>query len=137
MKPGDEVAAAAHALVGTPFRLHGRHAETGIDCIGLALLALRGAGLEAVAPAGYRLRNSSIDDALNALENCDLEPTHGAVAPGDILLASPGPAQHHVIVAGARGSFIHAHAGLRRVVIMPGPLTWPIRHHWRPIRKDL
>lgn len=135
MSVGEAVAAAAHALVGTPFRLHGRNPDSGIDCIGLALLSLRGAGLEAAAPTVYRLRNASVDDALAAIEICDLEPVRGAALPGDILLVSPGPAQHHIIVTGHNRCIIHAHAGLRRVVITPGPLPWPVCRHWRPISK--
>jgi hypothetical protein len=27
--------------------------------------------------------------------------------------------------------FVHAHAGLRRVVTTPAPLPWPIECHWR------
>ena len=55
----------------------------------------------------------------------------GIAVPGDLILARPGPAQHHLLVASGPDRFIHAHAGLRRVVAMPGPLPWPVLHRWR------
>jgi cell wall-associated NlpC family hydrolase len=53
------------------------------------------------------------------------------LAPGDVLLVRPGPAQHHLVIAAAAGGFVHAHAGLGRVVLTPAPLDWPIDRHWR------
>ena len=51
--------------------------------------------------------------------------------PGDLLLVNPGPAQVHLLVfAGTRG-FIHAHAGLGRVVRTPAPCPWSIAIIWR------
>jgi cell wall-associated NlpC family hydrolase len=57
---GERVAAAALALVGTPFRLHGRDPLTGLDCVGLAACALTMAGLTTQPPRRYALRNASI-----------------------------------------------------------------------------
>ena len=136
MSAGARVAAAALELVGTPFRLHGREPARGLDCLGLAEVALRRAGLEATAPRGYRLRAAAIDTALGALARCDLAPAGPPVMPGDLLLVRPGPAQHHLLVAVARDRFVHAHAGLGRVVAMPGPLAWPVLRQWRPLAKD-
>lgn len=53
--------------------------------------------------------------------------------PGDVLLVRPGPAQVHLLVCARDGRFVHAHAGLRRVVAMPGPHGWPVLRHWRPV----
>ncbi len=135
MNAGERVAAAALALVGTPFRLHGRDPATGLDCVGLAALALARSGLAVDPPRGYGLRNSSIEAALAVAERCDLVPASGAPMPGDIVLAAPGPAQHHLLVAITGKAFVHAHAALRRVVAMPGPLPWPILRNWRPHSK--
>lgn len=136
MSTGERVAAAALALVGTPFRLHGRDPATGLDCVGLAAVALRAAGLTAVPPQGYGLRNASIKAALAFTERSAIAPAFGQIVPGDLILTTPGPSQHHLMVAGPGDVFIHAHAGLRRVVATPGPLAWPIERRWRPQTKD-
>jgi cell wall-associated NlpC family hydrolase len=135
MTAGNALAEAALALVGRPFRLHGRDPATGLDCIGLVAVALQRTGHPALAPAGYRLRNPDIDAWLQFAGAAGLRPAHGPARPGDVLLVAPGPWQHHLLVAGQRGHFIHAHAGLGRVVEMPGPLPWPTVRHWRIDRK--
>ncbi len=135
MTTGERVAVAALSLVDTPFRLHGRDPATGLDCIGLAAVAMRRAGLGVWTPRGYGLRNNAIDSALACVDQCDLVPAAGALAPGDLVLVRPGPAQHHLLITAFGGWFAHAHAGLRRVVAMPGPPAWPIERCWRPQRK--
>jgi hypothetical protein len=55
----------------------------------------------------------------------------GPTRAGDVLLIRPGPAQHHLVIAATAGGFVHAHAGLRRVVLTPAPLGWTVEHHWR------
>ena len=78
-----QVVAAARALVGVPFRLHGRDRD-GLDCVGLAALAL----------------------------------------------VRPGPLQLHLMI-GTGAGFVHAHAGLGRVVETPGLSPWPVLGWWR------
>ena len=82
-------------------------------------------------PAGYGLRNRDIAAALAFAPGAGLVEVAGEPAPGDVLLVCPGPAQHHLLIAGRGGGFIHAHAGLRRVVATPGPLPWPVERRWR------
>ena len=123
---GLDLALAAQALVGTRFRLYGRDPATGLDCVGLVAAALG-----ATAPTGYRLRNRDIAAALAFAPAAGLAKVSGPIEPGDVLLVRGGPAQHHLLIAGPRGGFIHAHAGLRRVVATPGPLPWPLERHWR------
>jgi cell wall-associated NlpC family hydrolase len=120
------VALAAEALIGVPFRLYGRDPATGLDCVGLVALALG-----ADAPRDYRLRNRDISSALALAPFAGLADADGPVEPGDVLLARSGPAQHHLLIADTRGGFVHAHAGLRRVVATPGPLPWPVERRWR------
>lgn len=50
--------------------------------------------------------------------------------PGDVLVARSGPGQLHVAVLTAEG-YVHAHAGLRRVVEAPGAPPWCALTAWR------
>ena len=129
---GDRVADVATRLVGTPFKLHGRDPRYGLDCVGLVHCSLEGAGLQAHAPQGYGLRNVSIDRFLYAASHSGLVDHAGSIKAGDIVLVVPGPAQHHLLIAGFAGDFIHANASLRRIVRMPGPISHRIARQWRP-----
>ncbi len=124
----ESFAARAEALAGAPFRLGGRDPVTGLDCVGLVASAL---GEGVVAPGGYRLRNSSIAAHLDFAARAGFRAASGPMTRGDLILARPGPAQHHALVVLGRDHFIHAHAGLRRVVAHLGPLPWPVEAHWR------
>lgn len=124
-------ACEAEALLGCPFRLHGRNPRTGLDCVGVALVALARCDVHASAPADYALRNLSIAEALarSTLPFRSIEDS--VIERGDVLIAKPSPAQHHVLVATGPASFVHAHAGLRRVVRQSGLPLRTILHHWR------
>jgi hypothetical protein len=128
--PGEALAAAAASLLGTRFRLHGRDPATGLDCVGLVAEALRRCGHEPVAPAGYRLRALDLQPLLHFAEANRLGPASGAVVAGDVILAHLHGVQPHLLLAAAAG-FIHAHAGLGRVVLQPGACQWPIVGRWR------
>lgn len=121
-------AAAAEALVGAPFRLGGRDPAGGVDCVGLVACAL---GPGVAAPQGYGLRNSAIARHLAFAAGAGFVPSALPPARGDLILARPGPAQHHLLVVLGRDRFVHAHAGLRRVAIHAGPLPWPVHRCWR------
>ncbi|HEY8605002.1 peptidoglycan endopeptidase [Tsuneonella suprasediminis] len=125
------VAEAAEQLVGAPFRLHGRDPAIGLDCVGVVGAALSTAGGPVDLPNGYALRNTPSGDYRAWVARAGLIPASDAVEPGDILLARPGPAQLHLMVAISGGRFVHAHIGLRRVVATPGPPQWPVVAHWR------
>lgn len=122
-----QFADGAEALLGAPFRLGGRDPATGIDCVGLVACALGGAE----APSGYALRNSAIDEYLVFAARAGFVSASGAIERGDLVLAVPGPAQHHLLIALGPNRSVHAHAGLRRVVLHDGPLPWPERARWR------
>lgn len=132
---GRAIARAALALTGVPFRLHGRDPAYGLDCVGLVAVSMSKAGFPAEAPVGYSLRNSDITDALLFAETAGLRDVALPAITGDILLTRPGPGQFHLLICGECGGgdgvFVHAHAGLRKVVSMPGPLASPILKHWR------
>lgn len=127
----ERFAREAEALVGTPFRLHGRSAATGLDCVGLVAAALARCDVEVAVPTGYCLRNLSIERWIEQADLTSLRQVRGAPERGDILVARPGAAQHHLLVAAGSRTFIHAHASLRRVVSQHGLSGWPITHHWR------
>ena len=118
------IEARALACVGARFRLHGRAPETGLDCVGLVARACA-----ATAPSGYALRGGRAEAIAARLDEAGLARVERA-APGDVVLALAGPAQFHLAVITARG-FVHADAGLRRVVERPGDLPWPVIGIWR------
>ena len=118
------IEAAARALVGCRFRLHGRDPSTGLDCVGVVACAT---GVE--APRGYALRGGSVDAVSAALADLGFSAVNEAQA-GDVLLMRAGPAQLHLAVRTCNG-FVHADAGLRRVVERPGAPDWEVLRVWR------
>lgn len=128
---GLALARAAEALIGTPFRLHGRDPCTGLDCAGLLHATLLACGHPGLPPFAYGLRNSDIAAGIAALRHAGLREVEGRPLPCDVLLVQAGPAQVHLLIAATGNRFVHAHAGLRRVVATPAPLPWPILRHWR------
>jgi hypothetical protein len=128
---GRALAEAAEALVGARFRLHGRDFETGLDCVGVLEAALRAIGRPAALPTGYALRARRLPELGPILADCGLGAARGPAEPGDVVMLRPGPCQHHLVIAARNGGFVHAHAGLRRVVLASGPLADPIVHRWR------
>ena len=131
MTRGLTLARAAFSLVGVPFRLHGRDARTGVDCLGLVWLAMNRAGIHADAPVGYRLSNSCIDSWLPLARRAGWSETTGDIAVGDMLLMSLGPTRFHLLIAAEGGGVLHAHAGLRRVVHEPRTPDGLVLRHWR------
>lgn len=129
--PADALAKAAQALVGCPFRLHGRDPAIGLDCVGLVASALARTGVEAVPPSGYGLRNIGIGQWLPLAHLSGLRPAPGPVAAGDVLLIALAHCQHHLVIAADTRSVIHAHAGLRRVVRQPLDTSWQVEAKWR------
>lgn len=124
MTRGERAAAAALAAVGTRFRLHGRGGE-GLDCVGVAALALTAAGHRVAVPRGYGLRGGSIERVAAVLDP--------VLARGDdvgaLLLVTPGPGQLHLMVR-VPGGVVHADAGLGRVAMRPGAGEWPLLAGW-------
>lgn len=145
MERGEAIMNAARSMIGASFRLHGRSAATGLDCVGLVMLALERAGngdARKATPQGYRLRGGAIAPVEAGLRRAGLSPVApvraGAAGtavemdtrPGDILLVEAGVAQFHLMIATDAGH-VHAHAGLGHVVEMPGPSPWPVLSRWR------
>ena len=113
-------------MIGVRFRLHGRDAS-GLDCLGLAAIALRAEGFEGAIPSGYALRSGDARRVIRAIDAAGLAP--GIGLPGELLLLRTGPGQLHFAIW-TGGGIIHADAVLRRVVERPG-LRWPVVGRWR------
>lgn len=125
----EAIVARARSLIGTRFRPQGRSPQRGLDCIGLVVIAT---GVEAVrVPDDYPLRGgdrAQVDAVFEALGFVRVPYDHRE--PGDVLVARSGPGQLHVVVLTADG-YVHAHAGLRRVVEAPGAPPWCALTAWR------
>ena len=52
----ETIAEMAMQLCGSDFRLHGRSADHGLDCIGLAAQCLAAADIPCEVPTGYSVR---------------------------------------------------------------------------------
>ena len=128
MSAAERAVNAALAAVGARFRLHGREAATGLDCVGLAALAMAAGGRSGPVPTGYRLRGGD-RRAVEAVAGDELVAADGERA-GDLLLFAAGPGQLHLAVRTDAG-FVHADAGLGRVVERPGDAPWPLLAAWR------
>lgn len=123
----DDIIARARACVGARFRLQGRDPATGLDCVGVAAIAF---GKHA-PPARYALRGGdeiALAEMIAASGLRDVDDDHGR--PGDLVMVRAGLRQLHLIVLTFTG-FIHADAGLRKVVEVPGVPRWPTLHVWR------
>ncbi|QFT76147.1 NlpC/P60 family protein [Erythrobacter sp. THAF29] len=129
--PGDQLAEAAAAMIGRPFRLYGRNPETGLDCVGLVAASLKAIGRNPSIPRGYTLRSTSIAKWQACFERSGFDPVDGEFRSGDLLVTRPGAIQHHLMIAQTPDTVIHAHAGLRRVVRQPLAHDIIRVAHWR------
>ncbi len=129
---GEEIADAALALVGVPFRLHGRDPRIALDCLGLVAAATDNTANVPARCSPRSLRRDRADAIACAL---GLVPTSqtAAIAPGDVLMFEPAPCHHHLAVALDPHRIVHAHAGLGRVALGPIPADWPITGHWHAL----
>jgi cell wall-associated NlpC family hydrolase len=121
---GIRLAAAAESLLGVPFRPGGRDPATGLDCIGLVWISLKRAGFLCPEPARYAMRQYDLGRLLEIAQQAGLSAVTAAIV-------QPAQAQYHLLIAGSCTGFVHAHAGLRKVVRAPTPLTWPKIRQWR------
>lgn len=128
---GADLARAAEALVGTRFRLHGRDPATGLDCIGLLAAALARCGRQIAVPTGYPWRLSRIEPWLPDPAACGFTAATEPFQAGDVAMLIPGPAQYHLAITGSGLGWVHAHAGLRRIVCQPNRPDGALTHHWR------
>ena len=123
---------AARSLIGTRFRVRGRSAETGVDCLGLVLLAARRAGASVPTCTPYycmtgdrlseRLRTGMIAGGFREVP--PETARHGFVL--QYLLRGTLP---HLGVSTPIG-LVSAHTGLGRVVEAPVPPEWLCLTGW-------
>ena len=130
----DELAArafvAARSMVGVRFRPQGYDPATGLDCVGLVWAAYAAAGRELVRPGGYPLRGWSRERVEAALVAAGFAPVVGQLGMGDVLLIALAAGQYHLGLLGS-ATFVHAHAGLRRVVETPVDAAMHDAARWR------
>ncbi len=107
--------AAARRCIGARFRPHGRAIDHGLDCVGVAAIAF-----DRPVPAGYPLRGGDGQAIAAAIDRAGLRRIEAdAAGQGSLVLLAAGLGQFHLAVLTERG-FVHADAGLRRVVETPG-----------------
>ncbi|WP_420140896.1 peptidoglycan endopeptidase [Sphingomonas sp.] len=129
MMGGDAIVAHARACVGARFRPHGRDPRWGLDCVGVAAAAF---GREVAGD--YPLRGGDPDAVSRAIAALGLRRiAPDLAAAGDLVLMAAGPEQLHLAVLTERG-FVHADAGLRRVVETPGRPVLAVIGAWREKR---
>lgn len=122
-----DYAQRARGLVGTRFRPQGRGGG-GLDCVGVVLATF---GVESGAiRRNYSLRGDHGVEVEAALREHFRRVPARSARPGDVLVMSAGPQQIHLGIRTAAG-FVHAHAGIRRVVETPGTPAWPILAAYR------
>jgi len=126
------LAAAAASLLDTRFRLHGRDPQTGLDCVGLVAAALTRCGQAVEVPRGYTMRSADVQSLLHFAAANGLREVAGD---GDVILAAVHSLQPHLLIRVPAG-FIHAHAGIGRVTLMPDPLPWPIARQWQLVQTE-
>jgi hypothetical protein len=115
-----EHAERARALVGTRFRPHGRSRDA-LDCVGVILATF---GIDPLSVRrDYRLRGEDPFELDAALLNHFRRVPARELAPGDVMLMTVADGQLHLGVRTVRG-FVHAHAGIGRVVETPGLPVW-------------
>ncbi|NBC37698.1 hypothetical protein GTZ99_14175 [Novosphingobium sp. FSY-8] len=127
---------AALETVGIPFRLHGRDWRTGLDCLGVIAEALRRINRPCDLPLDYQLRNTRLTGTDRWAATLGFGSVQGPVQPGDVLLLRLKLHQHHFMIAAPGGGYVHAHAGLRRVVHSPAAPDDQILMQWRLLGEE-
>ncbi|MFD1952251.1 peptidoglycan endopeptidase [Sphingomonas arantia] len=124
---GDDVIARARACVGVRFRAQGRVPAYGLDCVGLIAFAGQ-LPLERV-PARYAMRGGTAEAVAALVDAVGLVRTD-VPGPGAVLLVEAGARQFHLVIRTADG-FVHADAGIGRIVAVPGAVPWPVVASWQ------
>ena len=97
----------------------------------IAAAALAACGRPAELPNFYPQRMRALPELGEAASAAGLALCTGRALPGDVVLVRIGPCQFHLAVAVGGGEFVHANAGLKRVVRSCLPIAWHVIQHWR------
>ena len=120
MKP--DFADRARALVGIPFRPQGRELHA-LDCVGLVLRTFDLPTDD--VRRDYRLRGDHRAELARELKQHFRRLRKAEARSGDVLLMAVRDDQMHLGIRTQQG-FVHAHAGIGRVVETPGLPQWPV-----------
>lgn len=117
MTTAEQIVDIARACMDTPFRHQGRIPGVGLDCAGLCIVALRGAGVEVRDVRGYgRVPvDGRLKQAIDAQPGLVSIPVAEAGA-GDVVLIRIGVEPSHVGILTGGGYIIHAYERIGRVV---------------------
>jgi len=122
-----DFAERARALVGKRFRPQGR-GEHGLDCVGVMTATF------SIDPrtvrSDYTMRGNSLKELEANLQSHFRKVARTHLRSGDLMVMSAGADQLHLGVRTDAG-FVHAHAGIRRVVETPGLPSWPLLSVYR------
>lgn len=132
-----EIIVAVRDCVGTRFRAQGRLKGVGLDCVGVALVAARAAGITVPNLPAYRLGETEANVLDTLLLRLGLiNQSQGA--PGDLWVFAPDVQRRHLAIQTnlaepkiASLSFVHAHAGVGTVVEAPAMADWIAMSIWR------
>lgn len=118
----------ARDLVGTRFRAQGRDAAAGLDCAGLIIATF--ALPRAQYRQDYRLRGEHRVELASAMQRDFRRVARSQAREGDVLMLSVARDQLHLAVKTAAG-FVHADAGIGKVVETPGSPKWKVLAAYR------
>jgi hypothetical protein len=128
---GARIAASAIEQIGTPFRPHGRVPGAALDCVGLVAHCLDQSGLIVLAPFDYSIRGQHEQRIMEFFGQSKFRSlAKKRPRSGDIAAVRCAARQSHLMIR-TRLGWVHAHAGLGRVVLTPDPIEWPVLAIWR------
>ena len=126
------IANRAEQAIDIPFRLHGRSVAKGLDCVGLVAHAISPLILGTTIPQHYSLRFgdlSAVNQFFGPFDFLSICPSSSMMS-GDIIVTAPSVNQLHFLIITGK-NYVHAHAGLRRIVKSNLPVLTPIKMIWR------
>jgi hypothetical protein len=127
----DIIAKSALNQIGVPFYTHGRLAGERLDCVGLVAYCMNQIGCNIDFPQDYQLRGNHFLRMRRFFQQPPFVAVDdGQFLDGDIIAAQINLRQLHFLIRADEG-WVHAHAGLRKVVFTPDPIAWSIIGHWR------
>lgn len=125
-----DIIAHAQNLVGTPFVPQGRVMGVGLDCIGVVYEVARHIGCVLDVPDDYSLSSPQGRAMEAALAGYHFKRRPVGPVAGDIVVMQ-GPARRQHLGVWTGEAIVHAHAGLRYVVLAPPHPDWPIISSWQ------